>query len=108
MLHDILMEPSEGYVVDHINGNSLDNTRKNLRLATQTQNHWNSQSYGLSVYKGVCYEKDRRKWKTQIRFNGKTVFKKRYNTEIEAAIAYNENVVKFQGEFSKLNIIEVL
>ena len=57
-MHNLIMNPSDGLFVDHINGNGLDNRRSNLRLVTKQQNCFNSRSKGgSSLYKGVSFDK---------------------------------------------------
>lgn len=46
-LHTLLLNPPNGLVVDHINHNTLDNTRKNLRICTRQQNRFNSKPKSL-------------------------------------------------------------
>ena len=61
MHHAILGKPPQGYVVDHINGNRLDNRRCNLRFVTHQQNAFNTRKHrvenGTSRFKGVSYMK---------------------------------------------------
>jgi hypothetical protein len=93
----ILMNPPKEKLVDHINGNALDNRRTNLRIATCAQNLWNSGPRRGRLYKGSY--KDKTKWKTIIQGQHIGTFE----TEIEAAKAYDmEAIIRF-GEFAKLN-----
>ena len=59
--------PEEKRCVDHIDGNKVNNHLENLRWATHAENSRNMKKHtdGSSVYKGVCYYKPSRKWKTQ-------------------------------------------
>ena len=87
-------------VVDHINGDRIDNRISNLRGATHKQNSQNRPSrQGSSEYKGVCYRSDRSKWVADI--DGKRIGS--FNTEEEAAKAYDEQAQINHGEFAKLN-----
>lgn len=96
--------------VDHINGNGLDNTRKNLRLATSTQNKANRpKAVGKSsIYKGVCWDKNRQKWLATITIDYKLKYLGRFDLEIDAALAYNKAAIEQFGEFAQLNIMEEL
>ena len=87
-------------VVDHINGDRADNRISNLRAATHKQNSQNTKAIGgLSKYKGVCYRSDRSKWVAGI--DGKRIGS--FNTEAEAAKAYDDQAQINHGEFAKLN-----
>ena len=68
--------PSDGFVVDHINGDKLDNRWSNLRLATHAQNIQNSKlrSDNSSGFKGVTYRKSHKKFIGQVNFNGKPYY----------------------------------
>jgi hypothetical protein len=63
-----------GKIVDHINGNSLDNGRSNLRLASKAVNSRNTRlpSTNTSGYKGVSFYRKTGKWRAYIKHNDKT------------------------------------
>lgn len=72
----ILGEIPKGMVVDHINGNSLDNRRSNLRVVRQQQNKRNlggALTNSKSGVRGVYWSKQRSKWHAVIRHNGKGI-----------------------------------
>lgn len=96
--------------IDHINGDTLDNRKSNLRACTPSQNSANrrkSKKVCKSKYLGVVpyKRKDKIYWKASCKKNGKT-YEKSCSTEIAAAFAYNELAIKYHGEFARLNIIE--
>lgn len=93
-------------LVDHRDHNGLNNQRSNIRLCTPTQNQYNRTATGYSKYLGVSYEKIRKKWRACIVDDkGRRTKIARFNTEIEAAKAYNELALKYRGEFANLNKI---
>ena len=99
----------DGELVDHINGNGLDNRRANLRVCTHQQNIFNQQKRKdkcSSKYKGVCWSKRNKSWLAQIRFNYKLIYLGYYKNEDDAGLAYNEKAKELFGEFARLNIIE--
>lgn len=103
-LHRLIMNPPDGYQVDHINGNGLDNRRENLRLCTQSQNNFNCDSArGKSKFKGVSWEPKTKKWSAYIQVNKKKRRLGMYASEEEAALAYNRAALEIAGEFAKLN-----
>lgn len=100
----ILGDIPEGMVVDHINGDGLDNRRCNLRICTRSQNTINKRKKGTtSKYKGVYWDKNRKKFRSHIVVEGKTIFLGRYDSELEAAIAYDNASEKYHGEFANNN-----
>ena len=104
-MHNIIMKPSEGFIVDHINGNGLDNRRSNLRIATRQQNTFNSvHKGGTSKYKGVALDKESGLWRAYIAKNGKRTWLGRFPDELSAAIAYDKAAKDMFGEYAKLNI----
>lgn len=104
-MHNVIMKPSEGFVVDHINGNGLDNRRSNLRIATRQQNTFNSvHKGGTSKYKGVALDKESGLWRAYIAKDGKRTWLGRFPDELSAAIAYDKAAKDMFGEYAKLNI----
>lgn len=96
-------------LVDHINGNGLDNRRSNLREATKAQNGQNS---GLSTrnksgFKGVRLIARTGRWIAEIRPNRKTIYLGTFATPDDAARAYDAAAVEHYGEFARLNFPEV-
>ena len=101
-LHQLIASPSSGEVVDHINGDGLDNRRANLRLCSTTQNIHNSGSRtGLSQYKGVS--KDQKGWTARIFSQGERYDLGTFADEVDAAIAYDLAAMKLFGEFAGTN-----
>lgn len=99
--HEILQTNN---MVDHINGNGLDNRKENLRICNNSQNHQNiPKRIGItsSKYKGVTKRKNG--WEANIAFNNKRKYLGNFKTEIEAAIAYNNAAIQFHKEFANIN-----
>jgi hypothetical protein len=108
-LHRFLTNAPPGILVDHVNGNGLDNRNTNLRLCTVRQNLQNrpAQLNNKSGFKGVSYSKDRNKWVAAICINGKQTALGRFNNKIDAAKAYDTAAKLHFGEFAFLNFPEV-
>ena len=106
-LHRLIAGATKGEIVDHRNGNTLDNCRLNLRICAQAENTINRKSKGgASRFKGVWLEKRRGKWVAEIRLNGKRKHIGTFVDEIEAAKAYDAAARKTHGEFATLNFPE--
>lgn len=91
-------------VTDHINGNGLDNRRSNLREVTVHQNTMNRRGKaGVSKFKGVYWKKETSKWCARIGINYKRIHLGYFQSEIEAAKAYNTAAKKYFGEYAYLN-----
>jgi hypothetical protein len=88
--------------IDHINGNKLDNQKKNLRICTNAQNQWNSQrsATNKSGYKGVSKGYGG-KWRAAIRVLGKEKWIGNYETPQEASEAYKNAALSMHGEFAR-------
>lgn len=91
--------------LDHINGVYSDNKWENLREATYSQNNFNKTSYknSSSKYKGVSYHKRKNKWAARVTVNKQSNFLGYFDSEEEAALAYNKQAIKLHGEYAKLN-----
>jgi len=102
LMHRFILNAPKGIMVDHINHNSLDNRKINLRLCTNSQNQMNVLKHkkSLSGYKGVSLNKETMKWISKIVFNKKTINLGYFIDKIDAAKAYNEKAKELFGEFA--------
>ena len=107
-MHREIMNPKDGKLVDHRNCNSLDNRKSNLRFATRAENNCNrrKQKNTTSQYLGVCFDKRIKNWVGVVVHNKKRYWLGRFDSEIEAAKAYDEAAKKHFGEFARLNFPE--
>jgi len=105
MMHRFILNAPRGLVVDHINHNGLDNRKSNLRLCTRAENSYNSRSFNnkSSKYKGVSWDKQRKRFVAYIRCNGKCYNLGRFKSQITAAKAYDKKAKELFGEFACLN-----
>jgi len=107
-LHRIIMNCPKNKMVDHINHDTLDNRKCNLRICTHSENIRNSRKRKntSSIYKGVRFHKRDKKWIASITLNKNNLCLGYFNNEKLAGIAYNEAAIKYHGEFASLNDIE--
>jgi len=89
--------------IDHINGDPSDNRIANLRLASQSQNNFNRSMFrnNTTGYQGVTYEPSRNKYKASIRIDGKTRNIGRFDSALDASIAYQKECERTRGEFHR-------
>ena len=107
LLHRLIKNFPTGFSVDHINGNTLDNRKSNLRICSHKENCRNvskSLKKTSSVYKGVSFDKKSKKYHSYIKVNQKRHHLGYFETEDQASIAYNIAAVKYFGEFARPNI----
>ncbi|UCD52669.1 MAG: HNH endonuclease [Phycisphaerales bacterium] len=102
LMHREIMNAPDDMVVDHINGNGLDNRQANLRVCTAQQNCSNSRSRGgASRYLGVSRHRD--KWTARIKHEGEVFHLGLFDDEVAAARARDAKALELQGEFAYLN-----
>lgn len=106
-MHRLLLDPGE-LMVDHIDGDGLNNQRSNLRLVTHAQNMLNRRKHSsnTSGYKGVYWEPERGKWRCQVKVGGRVTRVGRFDDLLEAALAYDRVAKELHGEFARLNFPE--
>lgn len=112
-MHRLIMGLTDPEVfVDHIDRDTMNNQRSNLRPCTRTENRWNTNpiSKGKSMYKGVhpayVKKKDNKiRWTARIKVGSKYTSLGYFKTEEEAAKAYNIEAIKHHGDFASLNVI---
>ncbi len=103
-LHRLLLDATGDQEVDHIDGNTLDNRRCNLRICTTAQNNSNRSKNSNSIhsqYKGVT--KASGKWKVTVGSHSKNKQVWLFKSEIEAARAYDLKALEIYGDFARLN-----
>ena len=99
LLHRYLLSAKDGYVVDHINHNTLDNRRKNLRLCTYSQNLQNKRPFDIELgCKGIY--KNKEKWAAAIGINNKHIYLGSYDHIEDAIKARRAAEEKYFGEFN--------
>lgn len=104
-MHRQVLNVPRGMIVDHIDGNGLNNRKSNLRLCTIAQNACNRRPTikRLSIYKGISWHKRNKKWDVRICKSGKKTFLGCFENQTEAALAYDRNAERLFGEFAYLN-----
>lgn len=92
-------------LIDHCNGDGLDNRKQNLRKATHAQNMRNRKlpEHNTTGFYGLMRSPTEGKWLVRIREGGKSFYYGTYSDQIEAACAYNVAAVKHFGEYARLN-----
>ena len=105
-IHNIILPPTDGIEIDHINGDGLDNRKVNLRLVTHAQNQMNrrKKAEATSIYKGVYWHSGSQIWCAKIGKDSKQTHLGSFVLELDAMKAYNKAALKLFGEYAKLNV----
>lgn len=92
-------------LVDHIDGDTLNNTKSNLRIVSKQQNNTNSKvrKDSRSGFKGVFVTRREDRWEARIRINGRQVYLGTFDSPQLAALCYDENATHLWGEHAKTN-----
>lgn len=103
-LHRDLMRAEPGQIVDHADCNGLNNTRANLRFATEQQSAVNKRLLrrNTSGFKGVSWNRDCSRWQAHICIDGKSRYLGLYPTPEQAHAAYAEAAQRAFGEFARV------
>ena len=102
-LHRLLLGAKRGQIVDHKNGNTLDNRRCNIRIVTASQNSANAKPRGKNLAgasKTHAGRQGKKLWTAKIQFNKKAQFIGYFLTEQEAHEAYKKKSIEIFGEHS--------
>lgn len=105
LLHRFLMDAKSGQQIDHVNGNTLDCRRCNLRFATDSENQRNRGKHrdNSSGYKGVDWMPQKQKWRARICVNRNEIHLGLFDSPVDAAKVYDEAALKYHGRFARTN-----
>ncbi len=105
LMHRVIMKAPKGMIVDHIDGNGLNNCKSNLRLCTKAQNVYNSRPKGGRCgFKGVCFDKRSGKYKAVIGYEYGKIEIGQFDDPVDAARARDLVARELQGEHAWLNL----
>lgn len=105
-MHRLVYGAGTNDVIDHADGNGLNNQRWNLRLVTDAQSQRNrgrQRNNRTSRFKGVYWDKSRNRWSATIHYDGHTTALGRFKVEEDAAAAYDAAALAEFGAFARLN-----
>lgn len=108
MAREVLKSIPDGMEVDHINHNTLDNRKANLRIVSHAQNMQNrvkSRSM-TSKFKGVYFHKVSGKWMARLSVNGQTRYLGIHEAEQDAAAAYDAESRRAHGQYGAVNSVQ--
>lgn len=105
IMHRVIMQVTDDSLVDHIDHIGTHNWETNLRMSTSAQQAMNRRKLSgtSSQYKGVSWNKARKRWHAYITHNQKIFHLGVFTHEIEAALAYDRAAKELFGEYAFLN-----
>lgn len=104
LLHRAVLDANRGQEVDHINWNTLDNRKSNLRFCSRAENFANKRKMnGKSQFKGVSWSSSSSKWMARIQDRGTMKYLGVFESEEEAAQVYDKAALTLWGEFARPN-----
>ncbi|HNX82743.1 MAG TPA: HNH endonuclease [Candidatus Omnitrophota bacterium] len=109
-LHRFIMKAEKGQTVDHINHNTLDNRKSNLRIcshAENTRNRKGKNKNNTSGLKGVFWIKSAKLWRAQIKVNNVIKYLGYYKNALDAAKEYDKAAKMFHGAFASFSGVEL-
>jgi len=107
-MHSLILN-SYSAMVDHRDGNGLNNKRSNIRVATNSENQANRKvraAGASSRFRGVTLHRRTGKWQACIKCLGTSLYLGLFCNEEDAALAYNAAALLHFGEFANLNILD--
>jgi hypothetical protein len=109
-MHRVILNAPKSIEVDHIDGNGLNNMKRNLRFCTKSLNHANTPKFRTykgelpsSKFKGVSWNKNVKRWTAHICVNNECKFLGYFTNEMDAAKEYDRVANLFFGSYSKPN-----
>jgi len=100
-MHQLILGKKRGYEIDHIEGDGLDNQKINLRFVSRSLNNINTPKKYKNTYsqhKGVLFNNKYEHWQASIKIDKKVIYLGRYETEQDAAHAYDWYIYKNLGQ----------
>lgn len=103
-MHREVAKPDEDKVIDHINGNTLDNRRGNLRICTRSQNQWNKtlRSKSVTGMKNIQWKKEKKRYVVRFQKYGKKYEFGYFKDLQEAVKVRNESALKVHEGFNPI------
>jgi hypothetical protein len=113
-MHRLILSARPNEIVDHVNGDGLDNQRANLRICTKREDQYNRPGWfkrkgykGVWKIKKVTGRNGGKPWEAKISIDGKQVYLGSFTTPGEAARRYDKYAKHFHGEFAYLNFRKI-
>ena len=106
LLHRLILDCYDKKIIDHSDGNTLNNKKNNLRICNKSKNAMNSKKRNdalTSKYKGVHFNTRTQKYVAKIIVDGKTTHIGYFDSELNAAKAYNKYSKIYHGAYSRIN-----